>query len=85
MKLAAIDRVGLALVRIIEKLQSNLIGDEQSQEVWIATVGQYPEQRGPVDMSALACKCVERVFADGRIGNRQGAAAPYLNLTRDCP
>ena len=71
------------LVHVVEELQRDLVCDESSQEMHIPTARQDPEQRGAIQVRALASQRIERVSTDLRIRDRRGSPSPHMDLAGD--
>jgi hypothetical protein len=82
-KLTAVcfSRADCTLIHVIEKLQDDLVGDEQPQQTRVAAMRQNPEQCRAVEMGALAGKRIKRLFADGRVWDTGRSSSPDLYLT----
>src|ERR1700730_4518862 len=83
MQLAGVRRRGRTLARVVKEIPDRLVGDEQAQQPWVTTPGEYPEQRRSLRVVSLARKRGERVPGPRPPRHSEGAGAPNPGLARD--
>jgi hypothetical protein len=79
----ALSVCGGALAEVVERVPDQLIGDEQSQQIVVASAWKRPEQCRSVCVCALVLKDVERIATDLLVGDSVGMCSPAAELCGD--
>ncbi len=87
MKLTAIYDPSIrgALVHVVQKLQDELVRDQETQQMRIAPARQNPKQSRAVEMGTLLSERAERVATCLRVWDYRRSPAPVLHLVGDRP